>query len=487
MLLEMRDIVKNFYGNNVLKNVSMELEHGEIHALAGLNGAGKSTLANIISGVFPQDAGEMLLEGRRVELNNPAEALDAGIYTFYQAANYLPHLSVAENIFLRELPRKKTGFIDYKEMYARAEALFSEIGYGLDVRESVESLNLSQIYMMSLARALSSGAKLFIMDEPMINLMETEKRIMREFALRVRQQGKSIVYISHSISEILELCDKITVLRDGKRIADCRREDVDDGKLRYLISGNHALRLYPPKSAPQKAVLLETDKISVSSSLSDISIKLYSGEILGITGLTGSGGTMLVRSIFGDAEIKSGSILLKGSRLRLKSSTDALCHRFGYLSEDRLAEGLFMDMGISANMTITALNQIRKGFFIDLNREKDEVVDQSIELNLEFNSLNQEIRSLSGGNQQKVLVARSLMSRADVLLLDEPTKGIDIVSRSEIYIILHELAAAGKGIILVSADMEELAGMCHRVIVLKNGRQTAEVPGDSLVSIEAYG
>lgn len=486
MLLSMENISKSYYDNPVLQNIDFQLKRGEVHALVGLNGAGKSTLVNIIAGVFSQDNGCILFDGEPVHFKNPREALSKGIFTFYQAANFLSDLTVAENVFLEEFPRKKNGFIDYKTMYARAHTLFEDIAYPMDVSKKVSELNISQIYMMALVRAIKSNAKLFIMDEPMINLAREEKSRMIDFVKKVREQGKSIIYITHTLSEIFELCDCVTILRDGKRVAKCSTHEIDQNKLSYLISGNHALRLYPPKLPPKKEILLEMNNICVMSRLQNISLKLHAGEILGIAGLNGSGRSMLIKTIFGEFAYDSGKMLVHGTEVGLKNSNDALMHHFGYVGEDRFKQGLFMDMGVLENMSITTLDKIKRGIFLNLQQEQQEVIDQSIELSLEFDSLQQEIRFLSGGNQQKVLVGRSLLAHSDILLLDEPTKGIDIVSRSEIYVALNELAAMGKGIIVVSSDMDELAGLCNRALILNEGKLVAEVPEKELSCLNLW-
>ena len=470
----MNHINKSFSGNPVLKNVVFELENAEIHALVGLNGAGKSTLVNILSGVFPADSGIIILDGRRIAFESPREALAAGIFTVYQATNLLPDLTVAENIFLNGM-QKKHGLIDHKKMEEDARAQFERMGYKLEAAKKIKELSISERYMVSTARAYLSNARIFILDEPMINLAAAEKEIFVRFMKEMRAQGRSIIYITHNIGEVLSLCDRVTVLRDGKNVEVCSTESLSENRLSYLISGNESLRLYTPKTAREDKILLEISHLSLEPVLHDISFRLYAGEILGITGLTGSGRTALIKTIFGEFEKDSGCLKLRGEELELKNVTDAVNHGFGYVNENRMDAGLFLDMGVAANLTISALEDIRRGIFLDLRQEMEEVVDQSIELNLKMDSLHQEIRFLSGGNQQKVMVGRSLISNASILLLDEPTKGIDIVSRSEIYIVMNELAAAGKGIILVSADMDELAGLCDRVLVLKNGRITAEL------------
>lgn len=485
MLLTMNNINKSFVGNQVLKNVTFELAAAEIHALVGLNGAGKSTLINILSGVFPADSGTITFGGRQVQFESPREALAEGIFTVYQATNLLPDLTVAENIFLNDM-QKRGGLIHYKKMYADARAQFEKMGYALDVAQKVGDLSISERYMVSTARAYLSNARVFIMDEPMINLAAAEKEIFVRFMKEMRTQGRSVLYITHNIGEVLLLCDRVTALRDGKNVAVCSTQGLSASRLSYLISGNESLRLYPPKAARQDKILLEISHLNMGSVLHDINLRLYAGEILGITGLTGSGRTALIKTIFGEFEMDSGRLKLRGEELELKNATDAVNHGFGYVNENRMDAGLFPDMGVAANLTISALEDIRKGIFLDLRQEMEEVVDQSIELNLKMDSLHQEIRFLSGGNQQKVMVGRSLISNASILLLDEPTKGIDIVSRSEIYIIMNELAAAGKGIILVSSDMDEIAGLCGRALVMKNGRLTAELREEELPRLGEY-
>lgn len=485
MLLTMNNINKSFFDIRVLKDVSFQLEQAEIHALVGLNGAGKSTLINILSGVFPADSGEITFCEERLKVESPREALEKGIFTIYQATNLLPDLTAAENIFLTDIPQKN-GIISYKTLYAKAQEQMNRMGYALDVTKKVRDLSTSERYMVSVARAYKSGAKLFIMDEPMINLASEEKEIFIRFMREMKTRGSSIIYITHSITEVLGLCDSVSVLRDGKNVAVCSTKGLKSERLSYLISGNESLRLYPPKVKCREKILLEISGLRLENILHDISFKLRAGEILGITGLTGSGRTALIKTVFGEFEMDAGSLFLRGKEVELKNATDAVSHGFGYVNENRMDAGLFLDMGVAANLTISALEDIRRGIFLDLKQEMEEVVDQSIELNLKMDSLHQEIRFLSGGNQQKVMVGRSLISNASILLLDEPTKGIDIVSRSEIYIVMNELAAEGKGIILVSSDMDEIAGLCDRALILKNGRIVAELPEEELSHITQY-
>ncbi len=483
----MRNISKSFFDISVLKDVHFELQEAEIHALVGLNGAGKTTLVNIIAGILSPNSGEIIFDGKPVCFHTPREALKNGIYTFHQSLNYIPDLSVAENIYLSNLPKNKLGLVNYKKLYAQARAMFLKMEYPMDVEARMNTLSISQIYMAALAQAYAENARIFIMDEPMINLAQPEKDCLIKFTKVMRREGKSIIYITHNIKEVLDLCDKVTVLRDGKRVAVCDTKAVTYERMCYLISGNHTLRLYPPVLPHSGRVLLEVSNLCMEKPrLWNISFSLHEGEILGITGLTGSGRSALIKAIYGEMGRKSGSVYLSGQKVVFKNSADALDHKFGFVSEDRVLEGLFLDMGISANLTITALKNIKKGIFIDLKQEAKDVIDQSIDLNLEFNSLDQEIRFLSGGNQQKVLVGRSLISNADVLLLDEPTKGIDIVSRSEIYVTISELAMNNKGMILVSSDMDEISEMCNRALVMRDGVLVAEVQKEDLSHLQNY-
>lgn len=486
MMLCMKNINKSFFKISILKNVDFSLDAGEVHALVGLNGAGKTTLVNIISGVFTADSGQMIFNGEEVQFNNPREALKKGIYTIHQTMKCIPDLTVSENIFLDHLPKNRFGFINYRVLNYRARELFKQMDYEIDVTLPIKELNIGQTYMVQLAKAYARDAALYIMDEPMVNLAQNEKQKLVTFIKFMQKKKKSIIYITHNIAEVLSLCDHVTILRDGKKMAVCSGQEMTYERLSYLISGNQTLRLYPTKAPFQDDVLLSVVHLNVASRLTDISFQLHKGEILGITGLTNSGRSALIKSIYGEIEKTSGFICLSGKEILLKNPSDALAHKFGFVSENRTMEGLFMDMGIAANLTITALNTIKKGVFINLDKELKAVVDQSIELNLEFNSIHQEIRFLSGGNQQKVLVGRSLISNAEILLLDEPSKGIDIISRNEIYTILRELALNGKGIILVSSDLEEISGLCHRALIMRDGTLVAEIQGKELQHTQDY-
>lgn len=485
MFLNMKNINKSFSGNRVLKNVDFDLGEGEIHALAGLNGAGKSTLIKILAGALLLDSGSIIFEGRHFENANPRETLENGIYTIFQEEMLIPSLNVAETIFLDRLPKNKI-FVDYKNMFEKAKEIFDQIGYPIDPQRSVKSLGMSERYMVSLARAYHCDPKILIMDEPMINLSIEEKQVLIRYMNDMKKKGRSIIYITHSIQEILTLCDKVTVLRDGKKVASCELKGVSVEQLSFMISGNKSLVLYPPKQNYSSKELLKICDLNKEPNLHNVNMVLHSGEILGITGLTGSGRSLLIRTIFGEVTRDSGIIYFKGEKVDFKSPQDAINHGFGYVNENRLDAGLFLEMGVDENMTISALNELRTGIFLDLKQEMREVIDQTIDLNIKVDSIKQKTKFLSGGNQQKVMVSRSLVAKANIFLLDEPTRGIDIVSRSEIYVLLRELANSGKGIIVVSKDMDELAGICNRVIIMKNGFLTSELEGEELKKLATF-
>ncbi len=485
MFLSMRNINKSFSGNRVLKNVDFDLDEAEIHALVGLNGAGKSTLIKILAGAIPFDSGEIIFEDRRFEVENPRETLNSGIYTIFQEQMLVPSITVAEAVFLDRIPKSGV-FVNYKKMYSQAGEIFEAIGYAIDPKRKIRSLSMSERYMVSVARAYYCNPKILILDEPMINLAHEEKKILIRFMNEMKARGTSIVYISHSIQEILALCDKVTILRDGKKVASCDLKGITTEQLSYMISGNQSLVLYPPKQDYFDKELLKICDLNVEPYLHNVNMVLHAGEILGITGLTGSGRSLLIRTIYGELAKDSGIIYFKGKKVDFKSPMDAINHGFGYVNEDRLEAGLFMEMGVDENMTISALNDLRMGVFLDLKQEMREVVDQTIDLNIKVDSIKQKTKFLSGGNQQKVMVSRSLVAKANIFLLDEPTKGIDIVSRSEIYVLLRELASNGKGIIIVSKDMDELAGICNRVLIMKKGYLTSELTGGELENMALF-
>lgn len=485
MFLSMKNINKSFSGNWVLKNVDFDLEEGEIHALAGLNGAGKSTLIKILAGAIHMDSGNIVFEDKQYEIANPRETLESGIYTIFQEETLIPSLNVAETVFLDRLPKTRI-FVDYKSMYDKAKEIFDKIGYSIDPKKSIKTLSMSERYMVSLARAYYCDPKILIMDEPMINLSIEEKQVLIRYMNDMKKRGRSIIYITHSIQEILTLCDKVTVLRDGKKVASCELKGVSIEQISFMISGNKSLVLYPPKQDYSNKELLKICDLNKKPNLHNVNLVLHSGEILGITGLTGSGRSLLIRTIFGEVTKDSGIIYFKGKKVDFKSPMDAINHGFGYVNENRLDAGLFLEMGVDENMTISALKELRMGIFLDLKQEMREVIDQTIDLNIKVDSIKQKTKFLSGGNQQKVMVSRSLVAKANVFLLDEPTRGIDIVSRSEIYVLLRELANSGKGIILVSKDMDELAGICNRVIIMKNGFLTSELEGGDLKNLLTF-
>ncbi len=475
-LLLMRGISKTFPGVQALQAVSLEVRTGEVHALVGENGAGKSTLMRILGGVHQRDAGEILLRGNAVEITSPLQARALGISIIHQELNQIPALSVAENIFLGREPRRGFGLVDWGTMWARADRLLRDLGLPIDPRRRLGTLSLAEQQLVEIAKALSVEADLLIMDEPTAALTVEEAERLFHFIRDLRARDVGIIYITHRLEEVFRLADRVSVLRDGQFLGTYSIADITQDGLIRLMVGRDLTEKFPKEAVPQGTPVLEVRGLTVRGVFEDVSFTVRRGEILGVAGLVGSGKTDVVHAIFGAVPLDKGEIFLDGHRVMIRSPAEAIASGIGLVTEDRKRLGLVLGMSVRANITLPILPRLQR---VGLIRESEEqaLVQEAIrELDMAVTSPEQLARTLSGGTQQKTVVAKWLQTHARVLLLAEPTRGIDVGAKVEIYRLMVELARQGVGLVMVSSELPEILGMSDRILVMHEGRITGELP-----------
>lgn len=473
-LLEARGITKQFPGTLALNNVHLEVQPGEIHAVMGENGAGKSTLMKILAGVSTADAGEIRFEGRPVTPTTPREALALGIAIVHQELSLVPPLTVAENIFPGRLPTNALGMVRYGALFDQAQQVLDRLHVDVNPRTVVETLSIANQQLVEIAKAISLNCKILILDEPTSALTDHEADRLLAFLRRLAADGVGIVYISHKLKEIFALADRITVLRDGTYVGTHRTADTTPDNIIRMMVGRELGNMYPPKNTERGAALFEVIDVRLPGETAVNSFSLYAGEVLGFAGLIGSGRSELARAIFGAEPRDSGEIFLNGERILINSPRDAIALGLGYLPEDRKAAGLFLDMSIKLNMEAAVIGEVSSGGFIAGAKERalaDRYVKQ---LHVSTPHIEQEVRRLSGGNQQKTLVAKWLAIHPKILIVDEPTRGIDVGAKKEIHYLLRQLAASGVGVIMISSELPEVLGMSDRILVMHEGGIVAE-------------
>ncbi len=471
-ILRVENMTKRFPGVIALDRVSFDLRRGEVHALVGENGAGKSTLMKILSGVYQPDEGAIYLKGQPVVFHNPIEAQRAGISIIYQELNLMPHLTVAQNIFIGREPLKKGGSIDDKKMSEDAAAILSQLHVDIDPDVPVYMLPLSKRQMVEIAKALSYQAEVFIMDEPTSSLTESEIEELFKVIHRLRDRGVGIIYISHRLEELKYIADRVTVLRDGRYVSTDEYQSVTIDEIVRKMVGRPLEEKFPPRtSTPTNKKILEVRNITRVGVLHDISFDLYQGEILGIAGLVGAGRTELARAIFGADPKDEGEIFLFGEKVNIFSPTDAIRAGIGYLPEDRKLAGLALEMLLTENITLANTEEVSNSLGIISNKKEKQVAEQYVkELDIRTPSVFQVVKNLSGGNQQKTVLAKWLFRKAKVLIFDEPTRGIDVGAKYAIHKLIDSLAKNGVGIIMISSELPEILGMTDRILVLHEGR-----------------
>ena len=472
----MRGIRKQFPGVVALDDVSLELEAGEVHVLLGENGAGKSTFVKVLSGAAAKDAGEILLAGERVEIAGPDHARRLGISIIYQELTLVPRLSVAENIFLGKAPRR-WGFVDLRRMRDQAEDLLRGLGLTIDVRRPAGELGLAQQQMVELARALADEARILVMDEPTSALTGVEVEQLFAATARLIARGVAIVYISHRMNEVFRIGHRVTVLRDGRNVATRALSDVTVGELVQMMANRDVPDQYPRREIARGRELLRVEGLSRRGILHDIHLRLHAGEILGIAGLVGAGRTELARAIIGADPIDEGRIAVREQVARLSSPAAAVRHGVGFLPEDRKAHGLVLGLSVQHNIALANHRRTSRWGLGDARR----MIDQ---LRIKTPGPDRITRWLSGGNQQKVVLAKWLAGHAEIFIFDEPTRGIDVAARRDIYDLMHTLVARGAGVIMISSDLPEVLGMSDRILVMRLGRIQAEFDARSVSEAE---
>ncbi len=474
--LVMRGIRKSFDVTEALRGVDFSARRGEVHAIVGENGAGKSTLMKILSGAIPRNAGEILVDGAPADVSTPLTAHRLGIRAVYQEFSLVPHLTVAENILLGQMPSSRVpGCVDWGEAYRRAEEILRSIGFvGIEVRSVVRSLSVSRQQMVEIAKAVAVHPRILILDEPSAVLSQEE--LDRLFALvrQLRQEGTLILYISHRLDEVFEIADRITVLKDGQLVGTVRPQEADQGKLIRMMVGRSLGEIFPTRRPPRDDVALEAKGLSREGSFSDVSFSLRRGEVLGMSGLVGSGRTQVVRCIFGAEPFDRGELFVDGKPIHPRSPREAVNEGIAMLTEDRKRDGLVLICSIRDNASMASFERLSRWGVIHRRTQAAEVQQKVNELDIRPPLLDRLARQLSGGNQQKLVLAKWLMTRARVLILDEPTRGVDVATKVGIYQLISDLAADGIGILLISSELPEILGLSDRALVMREGRVVGE-------------
>ena len=484
-LLDMYDVVKIFPGVRALDGAKIDLFAGEVHVLMGENGAGKSTFMKVLTGIYKKDEGSIKYLGKELNVNSPKEAEAIGISIIYQEFNLLPDLTVAENIFITKEPTNLFGLIDYNKMEEDARKILKHLNLNIDSRAKVGSLKVGQQQMVEIAKATCVQAKVLIMDEPTAALTEKEIKELFKVIKELRSEGVGIIYISHRMDELQYIADRISVMRDGKHIDTMKYEDTSIDEIIKKMVGRTLGCQYPDKNIEIGNVLLDVKNLSQNGVVSDINFNLRKGEILGFSGLMGAGRTEVAKLLFGATQKDSGEIYLDGEKIKVKSPIDAIKHGIVYLTEDRKKDGIFAEMSVEDNIMVSNLDLVSKKFsFYDAKAAKVmcEIISQY--LNIKTPSLDQKIKHLSGGNQQKVILARWTIRGQKILIIDEPTRGIDVGAKREIYHLMRDLISKGTSIIMISSELPEILGMSDRVVVMQEGKISAILDNDENLTQE---
>ena len=478
-LLEMKEICKSFGTNNVLKNVQFDLFAGEVHALIGENGAGKSTLMKILMGMYKKDSGSLSVLGSDEAYTNPDQALKAGVAMIHQELNPIPDMSVAENIFLGKEKRKWI-FTSKKEQGKESKRYLDMLGIDLEPSVLMRELSVSEMQMVEIAKALSYGARIIIMDEPTSAITEAEVEKLFQNIKMLKEQGTGIIYISHKMDELFEISDRITVLRDGQYVFSKKTEDLCPNDLIKAMVGREITEIYPESKSKIGEVILKVKHASRKGEFKKIDFELRKGEKLGIAGLMGAGRTELMMAVFGAAKLEEGEIEIGGVPVRIQSPKDAIRQKIALVTEDRKRYGLNLTASVEDNAVSVIESSLSKFGFYRRKLGRKAAEEMISRMNTKVTGMDQIVGSLSGGNMQKVVLSKWLLNDPDIIIFDEPTRGIDVGAKAEIYKIIEELACKGKGIIIISSEMPELIGLSQRIIVLHEGEQTGELRGKEM-------
>ncbi|NLZ99447.1 MAG: sugar ABC transporter ATP-binding protein [Clostridiaceae bacterium] len=468
-VLEMKNIWKSFSGNVVLRDVNFTVRQGEVHGILGENGAGKSTLMKILMGIYSKDSGTLLLDGEEIDINSPKQALELGISMIHQELNPVLDLSIAENVFLgKEIT--KYGLVQYKEMQQQALEIIERVGLSVPTKQTMRGLSIAQMQQVEIAKALSWNAKVMIMDEPTASLTEREIDALFLIIRQMTEKGISVIYITHKIEELFRICNRVTVLRNGEYIATEEISETSRDHLISLMVGREIGEIYPKEDVDIGEVVFEVENLSVTNVLSDISFKARRGEILGVAGLVGAGRSELMETIFGLRTPSSGQIKIHGEPISILSPRTALKNKMAFVTEDRKVTGLNLIAPLRENITLVTVRQFVEHMRINKKKET-EASDLYIDrLGIKTDTCETQVKDLSGGNQQKVVIAKWLLADPDIIIMDEPTRGIDVGAKRDIYLLMGELVKQGKTIILISSEMPEVLGMSDRIMVLSGGK-----------------
>jgi rhamnose transport system ATP-binding protein len=472
-IFHIQHVSKSFGGVHALQDVHFEIFPGEVHALLGENGAGKSTLIKIITGVYQPDAGELFFDGQPIHFANTRAAQEHGIAAIYQEPSLFPDLDIAENIMIGRQPMGRLG-VDWRRMYQEAGALLRRLGLALDPRTKARELSVAQQQVVEIARALSINAKVLIMDEPTSSLTQHEVDELFTIVRQLRASGTAIVFISHRLEELFALADRVTTLRDGKYVGTRAMADVTTDDLIRMMVGRSLDELFPKQAVAAGEVVLEVCGLGVAGSFTDVSFELRQGEILGMAGLIGAGRTNVARALFGTEPATTGTIKLDGKVVTIRSPDAAMALGIGYVPEDRKEHGLVLAMNIADNITLPMISTFARGGWLDAKRERAAAADGAKQLEVKMTSVEQQAEQLSGGNQQKVVLAKWLGTHPRVLILDEPTRGIDVGTKAAVHALMSSLAAQGLAILMISSELPEILGMSDRILVMREGRLTGQ-------------
>ena len=481
--LEVRDISKSFPGVKALDRVSMSVEHGEVRALVGENGAGKSTLMKVLNGNYKPDCGSLFIDGCEVHVTDPTRAAELGISIIFQELNLVNGLSIAENIFAGRL-REKNHPIRWREIRKKAKEYLNRIGFDIDPRTEVGSLSVAGKQMVEIAKALSYNAQLILMDEPSASLTQNELEKLFAIIQDLKQKGIAVIYISHRLEEIFSICDSVTVMRDGQIIGTSSVKDITKDRLVEMMVGREINQTFPPREHHIMEEVLRVEDLMRKGGKEKISFNLHRGEVLGIAGLVGAGRTEAMRALYGVDYISGGSVYVKGKKLRASSPRAAKEAGIAFLTEDRKDEGLTIDFSVKSNIVMANLRKIAPRLFIR-NGLENKLADQYIQaIKIKTPSRAQKVLNLSGGNQQKVVIAKWFNTDSDIIIMDEPTRGIDVGAKYEIYEIINDLVSHGKAVIMISSELPEILGMSDRVLVMKNDAFVAELTGERISAVD---